>query len=129
MSRWINPLPDIALHTLQVVEETPWPTSVSSSPGRDLILKSRRLHKRAALNVGGVRHEVTWRLLDQFPQSRLGRLARVESHQQIMELVSYYDLRSNEFFFDRSVSQSANRSMYNNSVFRPEGTQDHSTPS
>ena len=101
VSRWINPLPDIALHTLQVVEETDWPASLSSSPTRELIIKSRRCHKRVALNVGGVRHEVTWRLLDQFPHSRLGRLARVESHQQIMDLVSYYDLRSNEYFFDR----------------------------
>ena len=106
MSRWINPLPDIALHTLQVVEETNWPDSVSSSPTRDLIIKSRRCHKRVALNVGGVRHEVTWRLLEQFPHSRLGRLARVESHQQVMDLVSHYDLRSNEFFFDRSASES-----------------------
>lgn len=109
MSRWINPLPDIALHTLQVVEETDWPASLSSSPTRELIIKSRRCHKRVALNVGGVRHEVTWRLLDQFPHSRLGRLARVESHQQIMDLVSHYDLRSNEYFFDRSVSQSVSQ--------------------
>ena len=123
----MNPLPDIALDTLLVSrlgEE-----SLPATPSPDLIAKSRECHKRVALNVGGVRHEVTWRLLDQFPQSRLGRLARVESHQQIMELVSYYDLRSNEFFFDRSVSQSASRSMYNNSVFPPEDIHDHSTPS
>ena len=101
MARWIQPLPDIALHTLQVVEETDWPASLSSSPTRELIIKSRRCHKRVALNVGGVRHEVTWRLLDQFPHSRLGRLARVESHQQIMELVSDYSLPDNQYFFDR----------------------------
>ena len=29
-----------------------------------------RCHKRVALNVGGVRHEVTWKLLEQFPDSR-----------------------------------------------------------
>ena len=77
MSRWINPLPDIALHTLQVVEETDWPASLSSSPSRDLIIKSRRCHKRVALNVGGVRHEVLWKVLEQLPLSRLGLLAKV----------------------------------------------------
>ena len=59
VSRWINPLPDIALHTLQLVEETDWPDSVTSSPSRDLIIKSRRCHKRVALNVGGVRWNIS----------------------------------------------------------------------
>ena len=40
------------------------------TPSSEVILKSRRCHKRVALNVGGVRHEVTWRLLEQYPQSR-----------------------------------------------------------
>ena len=66
----------------------------------------RRCHKRVALNVGGVRHEVTWRLLDQFPQSRLGRLARAETHQEISNLVSDYNLLQNEYFFDRQDNTS-----------------------
>ena len=94
MSHWINPLPDIALDTLLV-------SCLPTSPSPDLISKSRQSHKRVALNVGGVRHEVTWRLLDQFPHSRLGRLAREETHQQILHLVSDYNLQQNEYFFDR----------------------------
>lgn len=101
VSHWMNPLPDIALDTLLVSrlgEE-----SLPATPSPDLIAKSRECHKRVALNVGGVRHEVTWRLLEQFPNSRLGRLARAETHQQILHLVSDYNLSQNEYFFDRRV--------------------------
>ena len=35
--------------------------------------------------------------------SRLGQLAKVESHQQILELVSDYSLPDNQYFFDRLV--------------------------
>ena len=103
VSRWIQPLPDIALHTLplsqapgpgmEMVTEPPrhhpWHPREEQdqeddqggkekeqeatrmvTPSSEVILKSRRCHKRVALNVGGVRHEVTWRLLEQYPQSR-----------------------------------------------------------
>ena len=73
VSHWMNPLPDIALDTLLVSRlEAGW-ACPTSSPGPELISKSRQCHKRVALNVGGVRHEVTWRLLDQFPQGSLQR--------------------------------------------------------
>ena len=104
-STWTPPLPDIALHTLEPQQNTGllgWTGSGQDSPpGRAVILKSRACHKRVLLNVGGVRHEVMWRMLEQFPASRLGRLARVESHQQILDLVSDYSLPDNEYFFDR----------------------------
>ena len=67
-----------------------------------MILAARSSHKRVILNVGGVRHEVMWKMLEQYPASRLGQLAKVESHQQIMELVSDYSLPDNQYFFDRS---------------------------
>ena len=35
--------------------------------------------------------------------SRLGQLTKVESHQQILELVSDYSLPDNQYFFDRFV--------------------------
>ena len=87
------PLPDIALHTLA--------QSPESVPSKDVILAARS-RKRVILNVGGVRHEVMWKMLEQYPASRLGQLAKVESHQQIMELVSDYSLSDNQYFFDRS---------------------------
>jgi len=46
-------------------------------PDPFIIAKSRQLNKRVTLNVGGVRHEVLWRMLEQIPLSRLGLLARV----------------------------------------------------
>ena len=88
------PLPDIALHTLA--------QSPESVPSKDVILAARSSHKRVILDVGGVRHEVMWKMLEQYPASRLGQLAKVESHQQIMELVSDYSLSDNQYFFDRS---------------------------
>ena len=37
----------------------------------------------------------------QYPGSRLGQLAMVDSHEDIMELVTDYSLVDNEYFFDR----------------------------
>ena len=51
---------------LQILND--WFPQIYPSPA--VIAKSRRCHKRVALNVGGVRHEVTWKLLEQYPQSR-----------------------------------------------------------
>jgi len=70
-------------------------------PDKFLIIKSRQMNKRVALNVGGVRHEVMWRMLEQIPNSRLGKLARATEHHQIQQLCSDYSLIDNEYFFDR----------------------------
>ena len=79
------------------------PPAVSEQPAPDpfIISKSRQLNKRVTLNVGGVRHEVLWRMLEQLPASRLGLLASASTHDQIMALCSDYSLVDNEFFFDR----------------------------
>mgnify|MGYP001344506544 FL=1 len=37
------------------------------------------MNKRVTLNVGGIRHEVMWRMLEQIPESRLGLLSKVFS--------------------------------------------------
>ena len=37
----------------------------------------------------------------QYPGSKLGQLAIVETHEEIMELVTDYSLVDNEYFFDR----------------------------
>ena len=80
---------------------SPPPAPEQSVPDPFIISKSRQLNKRVTLNVGGVRHEVLWRMLEQLPNSRLGLLARARTHQQIMKLCSDYSLVDNEFFFDR----------------------------
>lgn len=72
-----------------------------SIPDPFIIQKSKQLNKRVALNVGGVRHEVMWRMLEQIPHSRLGRLARAGTHEEIIKLCSDYSLVDNEYFFDR----------------------------
>jgi len=53
------------------------------------------------LNVGGVRHEVLWKMLEQIPNSRLGLLAKACTHSEILFLCADYSLVDNEFFFDR----------------------------
>ena len=40
-------------------------------------------------------------MLELIPQSRLGLLAKTESHGEIMSLCSDYNLEENEYFFDR----------------------------
>ena len=60
----------LLFHAECEVEKEQEQVSRMVTPSSEVILKSRRCHKRVALNVGGVRHEVTWRLLEQYPQSR-----------------------------------------------------------
>ena len=71
-------------------------------PDPFIIAKSRQLNKRVTLNVGGVRHEVMWKVLENIPKSRLFLLAtKAPTHDAIMELCDAYSLVDNEFFFDR----------------------------
>jgi hypothetical protein len=37
----------------------------------------------------------------QYPGSRLGALARAQTHEDILQLASDYSLITNEYFFDR----------------------------
>eukprot|EP00093_Oithona_nana_P002881 02881.XXX_36532_44873_1 [CDS] Oithona nana genome sequencing. len=74
----------------------------SQVPEPFIITKSRQLNKRVTLNVGGVRHEVMWKILENVPRSRLGKLAmQGVNHEKIMELCDAYSLVDNEYFFDR----------------------------
>ncbi len=76
--------------------------SDSHPPDNFIISKSRQLNKRVTLNVGGVRHEVMWKMLEGIPRSRLGRLAaQGTTHEKILDLCDAYSLVDNEYFFDR----------------------------
>ena len=61
-----------------------------------MILKTKKVNKRVCLNVGGVRHEVMWKMLENIPNSRLGRLEKAGSHAEILRLCSDYSLLDNE---------------------------------
>ena len=66
-----------------------------------IIKKSRQLNKMIVINVGGVRHEVLWNMLENVPQSRLGKLVAASTHEDILQLCDTYCLIDNEYFFDR----------------------------
>jgi len=67
-----------------------------------VVARSRAVNPRVTLNVGGERHDVMWRALENIPRSRLGRLAREGlTHEAILEYVDSYSLVDNEYFFDR----------------------------
>ncbi|CAN9515626.1 unnamed protein product [Ophioblennius macclurei] len=61
---------------------------------------ARKLH--AIINVGGLRYQLPWTTLEDFPLSRLGQLHLCSSFDEIMRICDDYDVTHNEFFFDRS---------------------------
>ena len=63
-------MPDIALHTIEPTQGSAGHAPIildddERVPSRVDILRSRKVHKRVRLNVGGVRHEVMWTMLQQ----------------------------------------------------------------
>ncbi|XP_036448396.1 potassium voltage-gated channel subfamily G member 1 [Colossoma macropomum] len=60
----------------------------------------QRLH--VIINVGGLRYQLPWTTLEDFPLSRLGQLRLCSSFDEIMRVCDDYDVARNEFFFDRS---------------------------
>lgn len=60
----------------------------------------RRLH--VIINVGGLRYQLPWTTLEDFPLSRLGQLRLCSSFDEILRVCDDYDVTHNEYFFDRS---------------------------
>ncbi|KAG7242699.1 hypothetical protein INR49_020074, partial [Caranx melampygus] len=54
------------------------------------------------INVGGNRYTFPWSTLEQFPQSRLGRLRFCNTPEEIACLCDDYDETCREYFFDRN---------------------------
>ena len=48
-----------------------------------MVIQARKMNKKAILNVGGVKHEVMWRMLEKQPRSRLGLLAMATTQTQV----------------------------------------------
>ncbi|KAM4610395.1 voltage-gated potassium channel regulatory subunit KCNG1 [Polymixia lowei] len=73
---------------------------LGAARGEALLSGARRLH--AIINVGGLRYQLPWTTLEDFPLSRLGQLHLCSSFDEIMRVCDDYDVTRNEFFFDRS---------------------------
>lgn len=54
------------------------------------------------LNVGGVRHEISWSKLEKISTSRLYRIRFAKTLDELRTLCDGVDLERNELFFDRS---------------------------
>ncbi|XP_074538521.1 voltage-gated potassium channel regulatory subunit KCNG1 [Halichoeres trimaculatus] len=73
---------------------------LSTSHDDPLLSSARKLN--AIINVGGLRYQLPWTTLEDFPLSRLGQLHLCSSFDEIMGICDDYDVAHNEFFFDRS---------------------------
>jgi hypothetical protein len=53
------------------------------------------------LNVGGCKHQISWKKLEKIASSRLYRIRFAENIAEIDQLCDGYDIYHNEIFFDR----------------------------
>eukprot|EP00092_Neocalanus_flemingeri_P035666 GFUD01038832.1.p1 GENE.GFUD01038832.1~~GFUD01038832.1.p1 ORF type:complete len:667 (+),score=162.04 GFUD01038832.1:111-2111(+) len=73
----------------------------AAEPTIEVIEKHKIKNQKIVINIGGVRHEVMWKLLEKRPLTRLGMLAKARTHESILKLVDSYSLDDNELYFDR----------------------------
>ena len=79
-----------------------WPKDNRDETEVDLMVARNLSEDRPVrLNIGGTIFEVNWSLLDKLPQTRLGRLRKCRSEEEILELADGYDPEKNEFYFNR----------------------------
>ncbi len=76
------------------------PNALHPDDNGNLPTCGQRLH--VIINVGGLRYQLPWTTLEDFPLSRLGQLRLCSSFDEIMGVCDDYDVIHNEFFFDRS---------------------------
>ena len=95
------------LFICHVTYERPQDWQYTAAPGQQAapapatIVSHRKLHPKVTINVGGHNHEIMWAQLEKKPLTRLGRLARAKTHEDILALADGYSLANNEIYYDR----------------------------
>jgi potassium voltage-gated channel Shab-related subfamily B protein 1 len=82
-----------------LTRKSSWTGTVVPTP--EEIKKSREIHRRVILNVGGERHEILWDNLERHPYTRLGQLKECQTHEETMDVCDDYLIEGNEYFWDR----------------------------
>lgn len=76
-------------------------------PDMEAVRRAQQASRRVVLNVGGVRHECLWSTLERLPKSRLARLNKCCSVQELLQLCDDFDIEKGEYFFDRHAASFA----------------------
>ena len=68
---------------------------------QEYVLKSIFDKTTVVLNVGGIKHQISWNKLEKVAGSRLYRIRFAKDIDEIEQLCDGYDIFHNEIFFDR----------------------------
>ncbi|MBN3295330.1 potassium voltage-gated channel subfamily G member 2 [Amia ocellicauda] len=100
-----NPLEN--LHEIRTKKGVFYKKAKLLKPGEDYYRISHLEDNRTRfviINVGGIKYQIPWTTLDEFPLTRLGKLKTCNNYEEIMDVCDDYDVSCNEFFFDRNPS-------------------------
>ena len=78
-----------------------YPEPSLEPPDPAAIARHKKQNPKIVINVGGVKHEIMWKMLEKRPLTRLGMLSKARTHEDILKLVDAYSLTDNEIYFDR----------------------------